>query len=166
MVSSHLEQKSVSHCEWVERAVDLALDNVRRGNGGPFGALVVQRGQLIATGVNLVTATNDPSAHAEIVAIREACQKLGTFQLHECAIYSSCEPCPMCLGAIYWARPSAYYFACNHRTAAGAGFDDAFIYDQMMLPVDKRTIPGFEMLPELGRLPFEEWARSSNKTEY
>ena len=147
-------------------AVDLALENVRSGAGGPFGAVVVRNEQLIATGVNQVTATNDPSAHAEVVAIRTACKAVGQFQLPDCEIYSSCEPCPMCLGAIYWARPRAYYFACNRHNAAQAGFDDAFIYDEMGLAPEERSIVGVEMFPDLGRLPFEEWARSARKTEY
>jgi guanine deaminase len=150
----------------MKRAVELALENVRSGKGGPFGAVVVRAGEIIATGVNMVTATNDPSAHAEVVAIRAACKAVGTFQLHECEIYSSCEPCPMCLGAIYWARPKVFYFACNRYNAAKAGFDDAFIYDEMPLPPPQRTIAGFEFLPEIGHLPFDEWLRASQKTSY
>jgi guanine deaminase len=154
------------HNEWMKRAVDLALQNVKSGNGGPFGAVVVREGVLIATGVNLVTATNDPSAHAEVVAVRAACKALGTFQLNDCEIYSSCEPCPMCLGTIFWARPKAYYFACNRDDAAKAGFDDAFIYDQIPLAPDKRTIPGTQVLAEVGHLPFDEWARLTSKNSY
>jgi guanine deaminase len=152
--------------EWMKRAVALALENVRSGTGGPFGAVVVRNGELIATGVNLVTATNDPSAHAEVVAIRAACQAFATFQLPDCEIYSSCEPCPMCLGAIYWARPKAYYFACNRQNAAAAGFDDAFIYDEIPLPPEARSIAGIQLLPDLGHLPFEEWIRSAKKHPY
>lgn len=152
--------------EWMTRAVKLAVENVRNGTGGPFGAIVVRKDELIATGVNLVTATNDPSAHAEVVAIRAACKVLGSFQLHDCEIYSSCEPCPMCLGAIYWARPNAYFFACNRKDAAQAGFDDSFIYDEMSLPPEKRSIAGVELLPEIGMLPFQEWVRSLTKKEY
>lgn len=150
----------------MRRAVDLAIENVRSGNGGPFGALVVKQGELIATGVNQVTAGNDPTAHAEVVAIRAACKKLGAFQLADCEIYSSCEPCPMCLGAIYWARPKQFFFACNRRVAAEAGFDDAFIYDEISLPPELRTISGTELHPELGRLPFEAWLQSLDKTAY
>ena len=150
----------------MKRAVALALENVTSGTGGPFGAVVVRNGNLIATGVNLVTATNDPSAHAEVVAIRAACKALATFQLPDCEIYSSCEPCPMCLGAIYWARPSAYYFACNRQNAAEAGFDDAFIYDEIPLPPEQRSIAGIQLLPDLGHLPFEEWIRSAKKHPY
>src|SRR5207302_7374032 len=112
----------------MQQAIALATENVNSGRGGPFGAVIVRDGEVIATGVNLVTATNDPSAHAEVVAIRAACKMLGSFQLLDCEIYSSCEPCPMCLGAIYWARPNGYFFACNRHHAAKAGFDDAFIY--------------------------------------
>jgi guanine deaminase len=152
--------------EWMERAVNLALENVRTGTGGPFGAVVVKDNELVATGVNRVTATNDPTAHAEVVAIRAACAVLGAFQLHDCEIYSSCEPCPMCLGAIYWARPNAYFFACNRKDAALAGFDDAFIYDELSLPPERRSIVGRELLPEIGQLPFQEWVRSLSKKTY
>jgi guanine deaminase len=152
--------------KWMKLAVELALENVKSSGGGPFGAIVVRQGELIATGVNLVTATNDPSAHAEVVAIRAACQALGTHQLNGCQIYSSCEPCPMCLGAIYWARPNAYYFSCNRHSAAEAGFDDAFIYDEIPLPPAQRSIPGHQLLPDIGHGPFEEWLRALNKTNY
>jgi tRNA(Arg) A34 adenosine deaminase TadA len=150
----------------MKRAVELALENVRSGAGGPFGAVVVKQGELIATGVNQVTVSNDPSAHAEVVAIRSACQALGTYQLNGCELYSSCEPCPMCLGAIYWARPDGYYFSCNRHDAATAGFDDAFIYDEIPLAPERRTIVGRPLLSEIGHLPFDEWIRALNKTSY
>ncbi len=150
----------------MKRAVDLALENVKSGAGGPFGAVVVKDGALVATGVNQVTATNDPSAHAEVMAIRAACRELASFQLEGCEIYSSCEPCPMCLGAIYWARPRAFYFACNRVDAAQAGFDDAFIYDEIGLAPESRSIAGIEICSDLGQLPFEEWIRSGNRREY
>jgi guanine deaminase len=150
----------------MKRAVELALENVRTGRGGPFGALVVKHGELIAAGVNEVTATNDPTAHAEVVAIRAASRALNSHQLTDCEIYSSCEPCPMCLGAIYWARPKYFYFACNRDSAAKAGFDDAFIYDEIPLPPESRTIVGLQLLPEIGHLPFDEWIRTLNKTTY
>src|SRR5437588_5334887 len=121
-------------------AIELAVENVRRG-GGPFGALVVKDGVVIAIGTNQVTRTNDPTAHAEIVAIREACRVLGDFQLSGCEVYTSCEPCPMCLGAIYWARPERVFFAATHQEAAAAGFDDSFIYRQIALPHSERSIP-------------------------
>jgi guanine deaminase len=150
----------------MKRAVELALENVKTGSGGPFGAVVVKHGELIATGVNQVTLSNDPSAHAEVVAIRAACQVLGNHQLNGCELYSSCEPCPMCLGAIYWARPSAFYFSCNRYNAAKAGFDDAFIYDEIPLAPEQRTIVGRELLPDIGHLPFDEWLRALNKKSY
>ncbi len=150
----------------MERAIQVAIENVRSGRGGPFGALVVRNNELVATGVNLVTGTNDPTAHAEIVAIRAACEKLGTFQLSDCEIYTSCEPCPMCLGAIYWARPKQFYYSCTRQAAALAGFDDAFIYNELCLAPGQRSIPGHCLSPELGGKPFEEWAKTANKVPY
>ena len=150
----------------MQQAIQLALDNVPTGRGGPFGALVVRKGQLIATGVNLVIGTTDPTAHAEIVAIRAACQKLGAFQLTDCELYASCEPCPMCLGAIYWARPAKFYYACNRQAATAAGFDDAFIYEEISFAPADRTIPGYCLLPELAARPFEAWAEAGNKIPY
>jgi guanine deaminase len=150
----------------MKQAIALAVENVREGRGGPFAALVVKDGQIIATGVNLVTATHDPTAHAEIVAIRAACQKLQAFQLDGCDLYASCEPCPMCLGAIYWARPQAYYFACTRESAAEAGFDDAYIYNELHLPPQDRAIPGHCMITDKGSAPFVEWAQSIQKIRY
>src|SRR5882724_3989761 len=121
--------------DFMRQAIALALENIRTG-GGPFAALVVKDGAIVATGANRVTATNDPTAHAEIVAIREACKKLGSFQLDDCEIYTTCEPCPMCLGAIYWARPARVFFASTASDAAAAGFDDAFIYDELQTPAE------------------------------
>src|SRR5512138_2914045 len=117
--------------KFMSRAIALSIENVTTGMGGPFGCVVVRNGQIIAEGANRVTATNDPTAHAEVVAIREACRRLGGFQLTDCEIYSSCEPCPMCLGAIYWARPARLFFASTAEDAARAGFDDRFIYEQL-----------------------------------
>ncbi len=134
----------------MRQAIALAVENVRLGRGGPFGALVVKENRVIATGTNSVTSTSDPTAHAEIVAIRAACQALNNFELAGCEIYSSCEPCPMCLGAIFWARATAYYFACTRENAAKAGFDDAFIYDQLTLSPEQRSIPGHCLLPDAG----------------
>lgn len=116
---------------FMEQAIQLAVENVRSGRGGPFAAVVVKNGQVIATGSNRVTSTNDPTAHAEVTAIREACRALNTFQLTGCDLYTSCEPCPMCLGAIYWARPDRVYFAATASDAADAGFDDSFIYEEL-----------------------------------
>lgn len=151
---------------WMKQAITLAMENVQSGRGGPFGAMVVKDNVLIATGVNLVTATNDPTAHAELIAIRNACQALGTFQLEGCEIYSSCEPCPMCLGAIYWARPAIYYYSAKRSDAARGGFDDAFIYHQLKLPQVQRVIPGRCLMREEGLEPFTEWARAANKALY
>lgn len=150
----------------MRQAIELAVGNVRSGHGGPFGALVVKDDQLIASGANLVTASNDPTAHAEVVAIRAACQKLGTFQLDGCELYTSCEPCPMCLGAIYWARPTAFYFAGSRQAAADAGFDDAHIYNELALAPEIRSIPGYRVLEERGMEPFLEWAASIKKIAY
>jgi guanine deaminase len=155
-----------AHEEWMRAAIDLALENVRRGRGGPFGALVVKDGNLVATGTNSVTEENDPTAHAEVIAIRAACRALGSFQLERCTLYTSCEPCPMCLGAIFWARPAEYYFACSRIGAAQAGFDDAFIYDQINLAPAERSIPGHLVQTPDYLEPFAEWARSSHKTPY
>jgi guanine deaminase len=150
---------------FLRQAIELAVANVRR-NGGPFGALVVRAGVVIATGCNQVTSTNDPTAHAEVVAIREACRILGSFQLDACDVYSSCEPCPMCLGALYWARPSRIFFAATQQEAAAAGFDDSFIYREIEKAASERSIPMLHVAHELARKPFEEWGRKADKTEY
>lgn len=152
--------------QWMRQAIDLAVENVRSGKGGPFGAVIVKQNQIIATGVNSVTATNDPTAHAEIAAIRSACRALDSFQLDGCELYTSCEPCPMCLGAIYWARLATYYFACTRTTATEAGFDDAFIYDQLHLRTEDRAIPGHCFLIDGSSAPFVEWAQSLQKQRY
>ena len=149
----------------MRQAIELAVDNVRRG-GGPFGALVEKDGIVVATGVNQVTRHNDPTAHAEVVAIREACRVLGSFQLAGCNLYTSCEPCPMCLGAIYWARPARVFFAATHDDAAAAGFDDSFIYRQIAIPHSERSIPMIRVLDEKSTRPFEDWVNHANKTAY
>ena len=149
----------------MKQAIDLAVANVRRA-GGPFGALVVRDGVVIAAGTNQVTHGNDPTAHAEIVAIREACRVLGDFQLTGCDVYSSCEPCPMCLGAIYWARPSRVFFAATHEQAAAAGFDDSFIYQQIAVPHAQRTIPMIHLPDESPDRPFQEWAGKADRLRY
>jgi len=125
---------------FLKEAIRLAVENVESGNGGPFGAVVVKDGKIIARGMNQVTHTNDPTAHAEIIAIREACAVLNSFQLTGCEIYSSCEPCPMCLGAIYWARPDKLYYAGSKEDAASMHFDDQFIYEEIALPVEQRKL--------------------------
>lgn len=148
-------------------AIDLALEGMRQHAGGPFGAVVVKDGKVIGKGFNRVTSKNDPTAHAEVVAIRDACQTLGTFQLDGCTIYSSCEPCPMCLGAIYWARPDRLVYAASHQDAAEiAGFDDQFIYEEIALTPSDRRLPSEQMMAEAGKKPFEEWRAKENKTRY
>ena len=151
--------------DFLRQAIELAVENVR-GGGGPFAALVVRDGIVIATGVNQVTRANDPTAHAEMVAIREACRVLGGFQLSGCEVYSSCEPCPMCLGALYWARPARVFFAATQEDAAAAGFDDALIYREIAMPYAQRSIPIERVADEQAARPFEEWARKSDRTGY
>lgn len=147
------------------KAIRMAEDNVRNG-GGPFGAIVVRDGKIVGEGVNRVTLNNDPTAHAEVVAIRDACEKLGTFQLEGCVIYTSCEPCPMCLGAIYWARPSKVYYAASKEDAADAGFDDAFIYQELELDRSDRRLPMIPGCQEERNAPFLLWNSAQDKQEY
>jgi guanine deaminase len=149
----------------IKQAIEMAVANVRR-DGGPFAALVVKDGVVIAAGTNQVTHDNDPTSHAEIVAIREACRVLGDFQLSGCDVYASCEPCPMCLGAIYWARPSRVFFAATHQEAAAAGFDDSFIYQQIAVPPAQRTIPMIHLADESRTRPFEEWGGKPDRRRY
>ena len=152
--------------EFMKKAIDLALENVKNG-GGPFGAVVVKDGKIIGEGVNRVTKNNDPTAHAEVTAIRDACTNLNSFQLDDCEIYSTCEPCPMCLGAIYWARPTKLYFASTKADAAAIDFDDSFIYDEMELPYEKRKIETKKefMRPESLEI-FKAWETKDDKIEY
>jgi tRNA(Arg) A34 adenosine deaminase TadA len=152
--------------EFMKRAIALALENVRSGSGGPFAALVVREGQVIAEGTNRVTLSSDPTAHAEVVAIREACRVLGDFQLTGCDLYTTCEPCPMCLGAIYWARPTRVFYAATAADAAGAGFDDAFIYDELKIAPAVRHIPMTQFLREDSLAIFLAWKQQENKTPY
>ncbi len=152
--------------ELMQRAIAVAIENVRSGRGGPFGAIVVKNGKIIAEGANSVTTTNDPTAHAEVVAIRNACRALETFQLDDCEIYTSCEPCPMCLGAIYWARPARVYYAATAADAAAAGFDDSFIYEQLPLPFEQRKIPMKSLLREQAQAAFSAWKEKSDKVAY
>ena len=151
---------------FIERAIGLAVENVRLGKGGPFGAVIVRDGRIVAEGVNHVTSAKDPTAHAEIVAIREACRVLGHFHLAGCEIYTSCEPCPMCLGAIYWSCLDRLFFAATHVDAAAAGFSDAFIYGQMKTPLADRTIPTVRLTCEDALAPFDEWKRAEGRVEY
>ncbi|PYT18734.1 MAG: tRNA-specific adenosine deaminase [Acidobacteria bacterium] len=148
------------------RAIELAIENVRSGRGGPFGAVIVKDGRIIATGTNQVTSTNDPTAHAEVVAIRAACAALGTFQLDRCDIYTTCEPCPMCLGAIYWARPHRVFFGGTAGDAAEAGFDDAFICQQLGVPLADRKILFVPLMREEALACFRAWAASPNRINY
>jgi guanine deaminase len=151
--------------EFMRRAIALALENIS-GGGGPFAAVVVKNDRVVAEGVNQVTAMDDPTAHAEIVAIRAACSTLKTFQLTGCDLYTTCEPCPMCLGAIYWARPAHVFYAGTAIDAAAAGFDDAFIYDELKLPLTARRIPMSALLREEGSAIFKAWREKPDKTEY
>jgi guanine deaminase len=152
--------------QFMQEAIRLAEENSRTGNGGPFGAVVVKDGKIIARGHNEVTSSNDPTAHAEIVAIRKACTELGSFQLEGCEIYSSCEPCPMCLGAIYWARPTKIYFAATRADAAQAGFDDSLIYQEIALDHHQRLIPCEQILPHEAIDVFQRWLANDNKIPY
>jgi guanine deaminase len=151
---------------FMARAIELSIENVRSGRGGPFGAVVVRGGKIIAEGVNCVTAVNDPTAHAEVVAIREACKKLGVFELKDCEMYTSCEPCPMCLGAIYWARPARVYFGSTAADASNAGFDDSFIYNEIPQPHAQRKIPMIQMMRDEALEAFRAWQRQPNKVPY
>lgn len=152
--------------EFMRRAIELAQKGIDAEHGGPFGAVVVRDGIIIGEGCNQVTSTNDPTAHAEVVAIRQACQNLNSFQLEGCVIYTSCEPCPMCLGAIYWARPAKMYFACNREDAANVGFDDRLIYEEIERPIEERRIESTNFLRDEGLIVFENWAAKLDKTEY
>ena len=151
---------------FMREAIRLSIENMRAGNGGPFGAVVVKDGKIIARGFNQVTSSNDPTAHAEVVAIREACKVLNSFQLDDCEIYTSCEPCPMCLGAIYWARPFKMYYANTKKDAANIGFDDQFIYEELDLPLDKRQLAAEQLLQDEAIVAFKEWEEKTNKIEY
>lgn len=151
---------------FMEKAIELAVENVNTGRGGPFAAVVVKDGQTVSSGTNLVTSTCDPTAHAEVVAIRRACQALGTFQLRDCEIYTTCEPCPMCLGAIYWARPARVYYGGTSEDAANAGFDDSFIYQQAAMPLGQRKIPMIPLMRDAALAPFRAWAAKADRTEY
>jgi guanine deaminase len=154
------------HRDFLQLAVDLAIDNVKTAKGGPYGAVIVKNAEVIAASSNCVTAHLDPTAHAEVMAIRLACKKLADFQLTDCILYSSCEPCPMCLGAIYWARLAQVFFACNRDDATVAGFDDSFIYQEIALPLSQRKIPMQQLSLETAQLPFELWNSQTTKTLY
>jgi len=151
---------------FMRKAIELSINNVKNNNGGPFGAVVVKDGKIIATGANCVTSHNDPTAHAEVMAIRNACKELNSFQLDDCEIYTSCEPCPMCLGAIYWARPKAIYYGNSKKDAANINFDDQFIYDELGLDLHQRKLKIEQMLSNEAILAFELWQSNVEKTEY
>jgi guanine deaminase len=152
--------------ELIHKTIQLAIENVTHGEGGPFAALVVKNGEIISTGVNQVTPTLDPTAHAEVVAIRAACRVLNHFELAGCDIYCSCEPCPMCLGAIYWSRPAHVYFAATAATAADAGFDDSFIKTQVCLPFSQQELPIGQVVHQKASAPFEAWKAKAEKIVY
>jgi guanine deaminase len=151
---------------FMARAIQLSVESAHSGRGGPFGAVIVRNGEIVAEGVNRVTSSNDPTAHAEVVAIRQACAKLGTFELKDCELYSSCEPCPMCLGAIYWARLSRIYYANTATDAAAIGFDDSFIYSELKLIPADRHVPAQQMMRDEALVAFHAWAEKPDKKPY
>jgi guanine deaminase len=151
---------------FMEKAIALATENVTSGRGGPFGAVIVRDGKVVATGVNLVTATNDPTAHAEVTAIRNAATALATFDLAGCEIYSSCEPCPMCLAAIYWSRCDAIFYGNTSADAAAAGFDDAVLYEEVKRPLEQRKIPIVNLLREQATSNFDAWRKYAGRIDY
>ncbi|MCP3027945.1 nucleoside deaminase [Halobacillus sp. A5] len=156
----------MDHKKFLNKTVSLAVENIQ-SEGGPFGAIVVDSfGNIVGIGQNNVTSSNDPTAHAEVQAIRKACQNLNTFQLTNCILYTSCEPCPMCLGAIYWARLKEVYYAADQRLAAAGGFDDQFIYEEISKKHENREIPFYCIEVKEKNLPFEEWTRQEQKIEY
>ncbi len=151
---------------FMQRAIGMAEKGMDSGAGGPFGCVIVKDDKIVAEGFNRVTSTNDPTAHAEVVAIREACKNLESFQLDDCTIYTSCEPCPMCFGAIYWARPKMVYYACTKKDAAKIDFDDQFIYDELEKKIDDRDIQFVRLLRKDAIPVFEKWASKMDKTKY
>ena len=152
--------------QFMHEALALAVENVARGHGGPFAALVVKDGEVVGRGTNRVTTDHDPTAHAEVVAIRAACRALGSFQLDGCDLYTTCEPCPMCLGAIYWARPRRVFYAGTRADAAAAGFDDAYIYDEVAKPPVARALPMIPLLRHEAHRPFDAWDAADERVEY
>lgn len=163
----HPEKKdNMYNVDFMKEAIRLANECFETGEGGPFGAVVVKDGEIVGRGRNMVTAHNDPTAHAEVQAIRDACQNMGTFQLTGCELYASSEPCPMCLGAIYWARPDRIYYGAPCEVAADAGFDDTFIYEELNKPVEEYTIPTEQHDADLAALTFERWKKFEGRVEY
>lgn len=159
-------QQKLPDFKWFELVSQLSEENVASGNGGPFAAVVIRNGELIASSCNEVLISGDPTAHAEVSAIRKACQQLSTFQLDDCILISSCEPCPMCLGAIYWARPERVYFINTREEAASIGFDDQFIYDEIALKPDQRHIPFLKVDHAAASKAFQAWKNKTDKTPY
>jgi tRNA(Arg) A34 adenosine deaminase TadA len=156
----------MSQKTFMNMAIELSLEGMNTGQGGPFGCVIVKEGKVVGKGCNTVSSTNDPTAHAEIVAIKDACKNLNTFQLKGCEIYTSCEPCPMCLGAIYWARPDRVFYANNKSDAAEAGFDDEFIYQELAVPLQEGKIPMKQLLRDDAKKVFHEWVARMDKTLY
>lgn len=154
------------HKRFLREAIRLSIDKMEAGEGGPFGALVVREGRIVGVGWNRVTSTNDPTAHAEVVAIRDACARLGTFSLEECELYASCEPCPMCLATLYWARIERLYYAATREDAAGAGFDDSRIFDEIALRPSARSVLAVQDLRQEAQKAFEAWAKKEDRVEY
>ncbi|WP_025741416.1 nucleoside deaminase [Aquimarina pacifica] len=152
--------------KFMQEAINQALKGMNSNEGGPFGCVIVKDGKIIGRGNNKVTSSNDPTAHAEVTAIRDACKNLNSFQLDGCEIYTSCEPCPMCLGAIYWSRPDKVYYGSTQQDAANIGFDDEFIYKEIPLPYDKRSIPFEQLGHKIALIPFKKWSEKEDKKEY
>lgn len=161
-----IKQDHMQDLNWMQEAIALSIKGVNNNEGGPFGAVVVKDGKIVGRGNNRVTSTNDPTAHAEVVAIRDACKNLGTFQLEGCIVYTSCEPCPMCLGAIYLARPAKVFFACTKTDAANHNFDDQFIYDEIDLDFGDRAIPFEQIGQEAALEAFRLWDEKTDKQAY
>ncbi len=166
MELKNLKKMTEQDKKFMQRAIYMAEQSIDSDTGGPFGCVIVKNGEIIAEGHNQVTSTNDPTAHAEVVTIREACKKLNSFQLDDCIIYTSCEPCPMCLGAIYWARPKKVYYACTKEDAAKINFDDQFIYDELDKDMSDRQIQFVPIMREEAVCVFNKWANKTDKIEY
>ena len=161
-----MNSKPGTHEYFMQKAVELSIEGMNKNEGGPFGCVIVKDGQIVGRGNNKVTSSNDPTAHAEVTAIRDACKNLNDFQLEDCILYTSCEPCPMCLGAIYWARPKAVYFGSGKTAAAEAGFDDDFIYQEIEKLHSDRRIPFSQLLPEHAQTAFDLWIEKEDKARY
>jgi guanine deaminase len=161
-----VKEQHTMHQHFLREAIRLSIEKMQAGQGGPFGAVVVKDGGIVGVGFNCVTTTNDPTAHAEIVAIRDACARLGTFSLTGCEIYSSCEPCPMCLAAVYWARLERLHYAATREDAAAAGFDDAHVYREIPLPPAERSLPTTQDLRQEALAAFDAWLKKEDRIEY